>query len=64
MIICEICDTRITEGTTYYEKVIGWVASKDGKRGTTVSRTGQSMGYAHKVCLEVGNQNQQAGLFG
>lgn len=63
MIICQICNTEIVGGA-YYEKVIGWVTAKDGKRGSSLHKASESLGYAHKVCLEVGNRETQAGLFG
>lgn len=63
MIICEVCEHEIGEGSTYCEKVIGWVAVKNGKRQGTIIKAGHSMGYAHKICLETGDQSRLMGLF-
>jgi len=63
MTICEVCDQPIAEGHSYCEKVIGWVTVKNGKRVNTIVKAGNAMGFAHKVCLEVGDQSRLLGLF-
>jgi hypothetical protein len=64
MIICEVCDEEIGNGQAYANKVIGWVAVKNGKQTTALTRSSAPIGYAHKICLEMGKESRNdVGLF-
>jgi len=63
IVTCEFCGFQIDTGRHAHSvKVTGWVKTKQGKPGTTITRASAPMGYACQTCLESRDGRGDAGL--
>jgi len=61
---CEVCKQEILPEHAAAQKVIAWVLVKNGKvTSTSVSSISETLGWAHKVCLESRSVEPQPSLF-
>lgn len=60
MIICEVCEHEIGNGQAVVHKVIGWIEVKNGKRVGSVMKPSNALGYAHKVCVQLGQSRDDS----
>lgn len=63
MIICEVCENEIGNGQAVVHKVIGWIEVKNNKKVGSVIKPSHTLGYAHKVCVQLGQPRDEATLF-
>jgi hypothetical protein len=64
-VVCEVCETPMNSTDAgVVHKVIGWIAVKNGRAGGSVIRPSAPLGFAHKICAELGHEpREQNSLF-